>query len=157
MRLRHSSYDSGDKRSCKNEFAHFCMRLGRPQTRGSSHFALFILDFAKLSVQNERIPSGCRLLHASGMRLATTEPGGETREQLRCEAIRRIRLLSMQSSYELSRHALAADFYLFRRSTGYYPPAFLPAAWSHINDIIRIPDHIKVMLYHNNGGTIADE
>ena len=40
------------------------------------------------------------MLHASGMRLATTEPGGETREQLRCEAIRRIRLLSMQSSYE---------------------------------------------------------
>ena len=83
----------------KNELAHFCMRLDRPQTRGSSHFALFILDFANLSVQNKRIPSGCRLLHASGMRLATTEPGGETREQLRCEAIRRIRLLSMQSSY----------------------------------------------------------
>ena len=49
------------------------------------------------SCKNEWIPSGCRLLHASGMRLATTEPGGETREQLRCEAIRRIRLLSMQS------------------------------------------------------------
>ena len=98
-------YDSGDKRSCKNELAHFCMRLGRPQTRESSHFALFTLYFANLSVQNERIPSGCRLLHASGtpkasfrMRLATTESGDdETREQLRCEAIRRIRLLSMQS------------------------------------------------------------
>ncbi|MBR2257584.1 MAG: hypothetical protein IJ899_09720, partial [Blautia sp.] len=50
----------GDKRSCKNELAHFCMRLGRPQTRGSSHFALFILNFANLSVQNERIPSGCK-------------------------------------------------------------------------------------------------
>ena len=66
--LSMQSYDSGDKRSCKNELAHFCMRLGRPQTRGSSHFALFILDFANLSVQNERIPSGCRIARAAPLR-----------------------------------------------------------------------------------------
>ena len=61
-------YDSGDKRSCKKELAHFCMRLGRPQTQGSSHFALYTLDFTNLSVQNERIPSGCRIARAAPLR-----------------------------------------------------------------------------------------